>query len=135
LVHFLDRTGLLLNDSGMDKKWNIHFCEHDSESCPVIDFIENCSEKNQAKIFRFFSLLEETGPVLPRPYSDILCCGIHELRVKLSGNHGRFLYFFYDEEKIIMFNAFYKTTDRVPDIYMKHAQDFRNSYLAYGGEE
>jgi len=102
-------------------------------ACPVVDFIEDCSEKHQAKIFRFFSLLEETGPVLPRPYADILCCGIHELRVKLSGNHGRFLYFFHENEKIVMFNAFYKTTDRVPEIHIKHARDFREEYIERHG--
>lgn len=113
----------------MNKNWNIYFCENDSQSCPVVDFIEQCSEKNQAKIFRFFSLLEENGPILPRPYSDILCCGIHELRIKLSGNHGRFLYFFHKDEKIVMFNAFYKKTDRVPEKYINHAQSYRESYF------
>jgi hypothetical protein len=34
------------------------------------------------------------GPTLPRPYADLLKDGIHELRIRLSGDHIRMLYFF-----------------------------------------
>jgi hypothetical protein len=42
--------------------------------------------KNKAKILSWLSMLEEKGPILPRPYADLLRDGIHEIRIKLSGN-------------------------------------------------
>jgi len=46
------------------------------------------------KIFSVFYYLEKQGPNLPRPYTDLLEDGIHELRIKLSGEQIRILYFF-----------------------------------------
>jgi len=62
--------------------------------CPIQEFIEYQNKRNQAKILSFFSILEERGPTLPRPYADLLEEGIHELRIKLQGSQTRVSYFF-----------------------------------------
>ena len=43
---------------------------------------------------------------------------IHELRIKLSSSQDRFLCFFTHHNYIIMYTAFYKTTDRVPNKFI-----------------
>jgi len=83
-------------------------------NCPVEDFINSRKERNQVKILNQIELLEEYGPQLPRPYADILTDGIHELRIKLSGNQFRALYFFVYKDYIVMTHVFNKTTDKVP---------------------
>lgn len=50
----------------------------------------------------WISILEENGPILPRPYADLLRNEIHELRVKLSGSQVRILYFFCFEDFIVL---------------------------------
>ena len=89
----------------------------------------SCSPKQKVKILRFLALLEEHGPVLPRPYADILYNGIHELRIKLSGDHIRILYFFCYEKFIILYYAFVKNTDRVPDKFIRKVIAYRDDLL------
>jgi hypothetical protein len=60
---------------------------------PVKDFINGCDVLEQAKIYAILDLLGNEGINLHRPYSDLLCDGIHELRIKLSGQQNRILYF------------------------------------------
>jgi hypothetical protein len=90
----------------MNKKWTVAYYETVNGECPVMDFIDSRSKRNQAKTLSLISFLEERGPVLPRPYADLLEDGIHELRIKLSGNQVRILYFFCYKEYIILTHAF-----------------------------
>jgi phage-related protein len=69
------------------------------------------------------------GPILPRPYADILEEGIHELRIKLSGNQIRILYFFCYKNFIVLAHAIQKTTDKVPKSEIKKAQKYREDFL------
>ena len=75
------------------------------------------------------SFLEEMGPILPRPYADLLEDGIHELRIKLSGDQVRMLYFFCYKDFIVLTHAFNKTTSEVPKSEIKKAQKFRKDFL------
>ncbi|MDC7236043.1 MAG: type II toxin-antitoxin system RelE/ParE family toxin [Spirochaetales bacterium] len=78
----------------MDSNWNIVYYENLDGEAEVFDFINSQKAGNKAKILSWLSMLEEKGSVLPRPYADLLKDGIHELRIKLSGNQVRVLYFF-----------------------------------------
>lgn len=113
----------------MERSWHIMFCDEQMAACPVTDFIEACHPKQQVKILRFLSLLEEQGPILPRPYADLLYDGIHELRVKLSGDQIRILYFFCYQKFIIVYYAFIKTSDRVPDKFIRKVIAYRDVFL------
>lgn len=66
--------------------------------------------------------------MLPRPYSDILRDGIHELRIKLSGDQVRILYFFIYQENIILTHQFVKNTDKVPDMEIEKAIKIKNDF-------
>jgi hypothetical protein len=114
----------------MMKKWHILYCDASMRMCPITDFIESRPQKHQAKIIRFLALLEEMGPTLTRPYADLLRDSIHELRLKLSGNQARILYFFCFETYIILYQAFWKNTDRVPEKRIIQTIRYRDQFLA-----
>lgn len=113
----------------MDRKWHILYCDQMTQACPVSDFIDACPPRHQVKILRFLGLLEEMGPTLPRPYADTLRDGIHELRIKLSGDQIRLLYFFCFQKFIVLYHAFVKTTDRVPEKMIRTVKRYRDTLL------
>ena len=112
------------------KKWHVLYYESTDEACPVKEFIDTRKDRDQAKIFSWLSLLVERGPDLPRPYADLLTDGIHELRLKLSGDQVRILYFFCYKEYIILTHVFTKQTDVVPPSEIKRAQKCRDDFLS-----
>lgn len=114
----------------MKSKWNIIYYETVKEECPVEDFINSRNLENRAKIFSWFEQLEIHGPNLPRPYADLLEDGIHELRIKLSGEQIRIIYFFCYRDFIILTHAFRKTTDKVPKTEILKAKKYRNDFVS-----
>jgi len=110
-------------------KWKIIYYETTDGQCPVETFINSRSINNKAKILSLFSALEEKGPNLPRPYSDLLKDGIHELRIKLSGEQIRILYFFCYKDFIILTHAFNKKSKRVPEKEINTAGKYRKDFL------
>ena len=113
----------------MRGQWRLLYYETSNQNCPIEEFIDNQNKRNQAKILSFFSLLEERGPTLPRPYADLLQEGIHELRIKLQGKQTRVLYFFCFQRFIVLTHAFLKTTDKVPTGEIKKAMRYRDDFL------
>lgn len=113
----------------MDKQWNILLCDTGTRLCPVSDFIESCRPAHQIKLIRIMKLLEEMGPNLPRPYADFLRDGIHELKVKLSGEQIRLLYFFCYESYIVFFEVVRKHTDAVPERYIIETAHYRRDLM------
>lgn len=113
----------------MKKKWKVLYYETESGICPVKEFIGGKSISNQQKIVALISFLEEEGIHLTRPYSDYLQDGIHELRVKLSGDETRTLYFFCFEEYIILTHTFSKRSDKVPIAEINKALQYKEDFL------
>jgi hypothetical protein len=114
----------------MTKKWSILFCDPFVKLCPASDFLDSCSSEHQVKVLHFLELLEEMGPTLPRPYADLLEDGIHELRVSLSGDHVRVLYFFCFETYIVVYRAFRKHSSKVPSEYIRETRQYREMFLS-----
>lgn len=112
----------------MANSWKIIYYEDRDGKSEIFDYIENKKESNQSKIFAYLEKLEELGPNLPRPYADILTDGIHELRIKLSGDQVRILYFFIFQKYIILTHAFIKNTDKVPRREIKKAKQCREDF-------
>ncbi|WP_300460284.1 type II toxin-antitoxin system RelE/ParE family toxin [Desulfobacula sp.] len=113
----------------MQKKWHILFCDEIEQACPVTEFINQCPPRHQVKVLRLLSLLEEQGPVLPRPYADVLYDGIHELRFTLSRTKVRVLYFFCYQKFIVLYYVFFKATQKVPEKFIKKVIDYRTDFL------
>lgn len=98
----------------MERKRHILYYETEDGQCPIRKFIDSRKERDQAKILSWLSLLEDQGPNLPRPYADLLIEGIHELRVKLSGDQVRIFYFFCFKDFVFLTHASTKHMRRVP---------------------
>jgi hypothetical protein len=109
----------------MKNKWTVIYYETPDKRCPIEAFIDSRSNKNQAKIMAMISYLEELGPNLPRPYADLLVDGIHELRIKLSGEQIRILYFFCYKEFIVLSHSFIKNESAVLEAQIKKAKAAR----------
>ena len=92
------------------KAWEVSYYVDDDGVCEIEGFIDRLSERNSAKFLAWVQMLRERGPNLPRPYADLLRDGIHELRIKLSGEQVRGLYLFLRGNEIILTHTFKKTT-------------------------
>jgi DNA-binding Xre family transcriptional regulator len=114
----------------VNKKWSILFCDPYFRPCPAAEFLESCKPAQQIKVLHFLELLEETGPTLPRPYADLLREGIHELRIKLSGDQVRLLYFFCFETFIVLYQALKKHTSAVPDNLIQDTVRYRQAFMS-----
>ena len=80
---------------------------------PIDDFLDRLNKKSQAKVAAHLSLLEEQGPNLKRPYTDVVRGKIRELRIQQSSNQYRILFFFQVRDQIVLAHAFTKTTRRL----------------------
>ena len=61
--------------------------------------------------------------------------GIHELRLKLTGDQIRILYFFCYKDFIVLTHVFKKRTDEVPAAEIKKAQKCRDDFLSRFNEK
>ncbi|MDA3955255.1 type II toxin-antitoxin system RelE/ParE family toxin [Oceanispirochaeta sp.] len=117
------------------ENWKIIYYEDVIGNSEVFDFLDTQKLKSKAKIFSWLSVLEEKGPLLPRPYADLLKDGVHELRIKLTGNQVRILYFFCYKDFIVLTNCFNKNTDKVPEKEIIKAKKCREDFLNRNSEK
>lgn len=110
-------------------RWTVIYYETPDGKCPVHDFIDSRTINNKAKILGLIEYLERMGPHLPRPYADTLDNGIHELRIKLSGNQIRILYFFCYKNFIVLTHPFIKKTKSIPEKEINKAVSLREDFL------
>jgi hypothetical protein len=116
-------------------KWHVVYYTDTKECSDVFDFINDRKDREKAKILALLAVLEEQGPQLPRPYADILIDGIHELRIKLSGDQVRILYFFCYKDFIVLTNWFTKNTEKVPVREIEKAKKLRNDFIQRNNEQ
>jgi len=114
----------------MNSKWYVTFYIKQDGTKPVEEYIRKLSINERAKTSTLIEELEEKGPELHRPYADLLEDGIHELRIKLTGDQVRILYFFCYKNIIVLTNVFEKHTDEVPKSEIKTAKKNRDDFLA-----
>jgi len=114
--------------------WRLLYYETPEGECPLRKFINSRKIREQAKILGLISFLQQKGPTLPRPYADLLEDGIHELRIRLSGDQGRVLYFFCYRRFIVLTHAFVKTSAKVPWAEIKKAKKYQAAFLSRFGE-
>lgn len=101
--------------------------------CDIAEFLDGLKQSQRDKVLAWITQLEKEGPTLPRPYADVLKDGIHELRVKVSRDHVRVLYFFCFETRIVLSHAFTKRQSRVPPGEITKAINRRNDYVSRNG--
>ncbi|HOW83174.1 MAG TPA: type II toxin-antitoxin system RelE/ParE family toxin [Spirochaetota bacterium] len=107
--------------------WIIYYYENDNQ-CEIAEFLDCLKSEQRAIAVAWIDQLAEHGPNLPRPYADLLKDGIHELRIKLSGNQERILYFFVFKNYIVLTHQFTKHGGSVPEKEIKKAQEIRGDF-------
>jgi phage-related protein len=95
----------------------------------MTESLETYSESEQRKIGAWMTQLRLQGPNLPRPYADFLRDGIHELRIKVTGDQVRVLYFFIHGKAIVLTHSFVKRQSKVPKQEIERAIMCREDYL------
>jgi len=108
-------------------KYVVLFYRTETGRCPTREFLSSLSLKVRAKISKWIEKLEECGPDLPRPYADIVCGKIHELRIVFASTQYRLLYFFYGRY-IIITHGFVKKTDEIPGNEIEKAQNLMRDF-------
>lgn len=95
--------------------YKVKYYVEDNQS-PVVNFIENQSPKEQAKILREIDLLEEFGLFLGMPHIKKLkgYNDLWELRIKHSTNIFRILFFNYKEGTFVFLHGFKKKSNKTP---------------------
>ena len=109
-------------------KYTVIFYSDNKGKSPVYDYINKLPKKVKSKSLKWFQLLEEEGPNLPRPFADVLRDKIREIRVIFASNNYRYLYFFYENFAVIT-NGFQKKTDKVPIKEIEKAIKFMDDFL------
>ena len=111
----------------MKKEWKIIFYE-DEKGCPVKDFMKTLVEDDNEWMTLCIEQLKNDAFRLRRPQCDYLRDGIYELRVKLSGDNTRTLYFFCYETNIVLTHTFIKKTQKVPKKEIEKAIKYKEKY-------
>jgi phage-related protein len=91
---------------------------------------DNLRDREKAKALAWIGMLQEHGINLHRPFADLLEDGIHELRVKITGDQLRILNFFCYKDYIVLTHEFVKNTDKVSKKEIELAKKIRKDFLA-----
>ena len=89
----------------------------------VLEYIDELSSKEQAKVFKYIDFLRINKGYLEEPYSKHIKGKIRELRVDFSRNRHRVFYFIFIKKTIILLHAFLKKTVKAPISEIKKAQE------------
>lgn len=98
---------------------------------PVLNFIQNLSTKEQAKILREIDLLEEFGLALGMPYIRKMqgVDNMWELRIKYSSNNFRIFYFCLTDSRFVLLHGIKKKSNKTPIKDLKLAIARKQRYL------
>ncbi len=113
----------------LERKWKIIYYEDENNKSEIREFIDRLKPRSKAKALAWIEILSNKGPNLLRPFADTLEDGIHELRIKLSGDQVRILYFFCYKDFIVLTNSFIKRTDKVPTAEILKCKEMREDFL------
>lgn len=107
---------------------DIIFYEQSNGKSPVHDWlmaIRKTDKKQYKKVAGYLEILSQLGREAREPYVKHLQGKIYELRPQRN----RILFFFHEDNKIILLNQFVKKTNKTPDGELKKAEKYRNDYL------
>lgn len=81
---------------------------------PIIEYLDELSVKEKAKILKYIEFLRVHDGVLDEPYSKHIKDKIRELRVDFSRKRHRIFYFTFINKNIILLHVFLKKTEKTP---------------------
>jgi phage-related protein len=91
--------------------WQIHFYEDHRGKSPVLDFINNLSPKDRAKVNNALRLLEEFGTNLGMPHARRIEGRLWELR---PGDN-RLFYCLLVDKRFVILHGFRKQSMKTPE--------------------
>jgi phage-related protein len=116
-------------------EYKVRFFKDSKGKSPVLEYINNLSDKERAKVSKYINFLKVNGGVLDEPYSKHIKGKIRELRVDFGKNRHRIFYFTFVEKNIIFLHAFLKKTAKTPPEEIEKAEnnyyDIINNYKTY----
>lgn len=108
--------------------WEVVLYSQPSGRQPVADWLEGQSAKVQAAFIHYVDLLTENGTTLGEPHVKPLRDKLYELRISVSGNSYRTLYFAASGRRFVLVHAFHKKTKTTPrkdlELALKRMHDF-----------
>ena len=105
------------------------FYMEDDGLVPVSNWLDGLQLKHRAKCLKWIGILRSFGHDLRRPESDYLRDGIYELRVRFQRLNYRILYFFYENQVVVLTHGFKKEKE-VPSKEIDRAVDLKKRFEA-----
>ena len=94
-----------------------------------LDFISTLDEGIEKKLFYVLDMLKTQERVSAKFVKSIRE-GVYELRAEYMGNIYRVFFCFDEDNIVILFNGFQKTTQQTPESEIKKAIQLKNEYYA-----
>ena len=97
-------------------RWTITLYTTTDNSCPVEKFIADLPERVQARFAHVFELLEEFSLQVGEPFVKNIqgVRKLAEIRVKVSSNNYRVLFFTHAGRRFVLLHGFTKKTQKPP---------------------
>ena len=105
------------------------FYMEDDGLVPVSNWLDGLQPKHRVKCLKWIGTLRSFGHDLRRPGSDYLRDGIPELRVRFQRLNYRILYFFYENQVVVLTHGFKKEKE-VPSKEIDRAVDLKKRFEA-----
>lgn len=96
------------------------FYQDEKGRVPILEWLDSLPNKVQTKCFVKLERLAQLGYEIRRPEADLLRDKIYELRVNFQGINYRILYFFYQNQAIIISHGIIKEK-KVPSLEIEQA--------------
>lgn len=115
--------------------WSVDFVILDSGRIPFNDFMEILTLDEKLEVLAAVDELVEwknKGWLLPKSKVKHLRNKIFELKIRHKSKISRVLYFFYENQKIIITNGFIKKTEKVPSEELNKAEKLMKMFLLKG---
>ena len=106
-----------------NKEYKIKFYQNSrTMQIPVLEYLDNLSDKEKAKLLKYIEFLREHKGYLDEPYSKHIKGKIRELIVDFARSRHRILYFTFIKKNIVLIHAFLKKTKKTPPAEVMRAE-------------
>ena len=116
--------------------WKIVFYVTADGRCPVEAFIADLPERVQARFAHVFELLQVFGLQVGEPFVKSIhgVRKLAEIRIRVSSNSHRVLFFTHTGGKLVLLHGFIKKSQKTPAREIRVAQQRMRDYLKRTGD-
>ena len=111
-------------------RWKVEFYTNSQGRSPVLEYLEELLEEEQAKVYNALKLLQEFGVLLGMPHARSLKG--HKPLWELRPYPNRLIYFAYTGHRFVILHAFRKTKQKTPRKEIKVAERRMKEVLERG---